>query len=270
MRIWDQYKRNKGFHYAWIIYFKTFSFALDKDQSFALIPLAMTRSQLLGNAGEVKNGEGTHKNLKISVPHFDNSALIKTFSKTLIGRCMNPEEQEMKALISNFPKIWKLEERVVGSDLGFGKFQFDFDKEEDMEGVLKLQPFHFDYWMLSLARWQPKKSSLYPSEITFWVRVIGVPVEFKTVPTFESIGEAFGRTVAVDLDHSRVQVVVGDFKELCFKTTVDFTGGEFYDGEEVPVSLRYEKLFGYCQVCGSLCHKDELCPLDTKNTKKSP
>lgn len=95
-------------------------------------------------------------------------------------------------------------------------------------------------------------------------------MEFKTVPTFESIGEAIGRAVAVDLDHSRVQVVVDAFKELCFETTVDFTGGEFYDGEEVLVSLRYEKLFGYCQVCGSLCHKDEVCSLDMKNTKKSP
>ncbi|XP_013614089.1 PREDICTED: uncharacterized protein LOC106320269 isoform X2 [Brassica oleracea var. oleracea] len=183
---------------------------------------------------------------------------------------MNPEEQEMKALISNLPKIWKFEERVVGSDLGFEKFQFDFEKEEDMEGVLKLQPIHFDYWMLSLARWQPNKSLLYPSEITFWVRVIGVPWEFKTEPTFESIGDAIGRTVAVDLDHSRVQVVVDAFNELCFETTVDFTGGEFYDGEEAPVSLLYEKLFGYCQVCGSLCHKDEVCPLDVKNIKKSP
>lgn len=117
--------------------------------------------------------------------------------------------------------------------------------------------------MLSLTCWQPKKSLLYPSEITF-------PTEFKTIPTFESIGEAIGRMVAVDLDHSRVQVVVDAFKELCFETTVDFTGGEFYDGEEVPVSLRYEKLFGYCQVYGSLCHKDEACPLDVKNIKKSP
>ncbi|KAL0684730.1 hypothetical protein Bca4012_051578 [Brassica carinata] len=205
----------------------------------------MTQSLLLGNVGEVKNGESTRKRLKISVPHFDNLALIKTFSKTLIGRCMNPEEQEMKALIPNLSKIWKLEEKVVGTNLGFGKFQFDFEKEEDMEGVLKLHPFHFDYWMLSLARWQPKKSLLYPSKITFW-------------------------TVALDLDHSRVQVVVDAFKELCFETTVDFTGEEFYEGEEAPVSLRYEKLFGYCQVCGSLCHKDEVCPLDAKNNKKSP
>lgn len=101
----------------------------------------MTQSQLLGNAGEVKNGEGTRKRLKISVPHFDNSALIKTFSKTLIGRCMNPEEQEMKALILNLPKIWKLEERVVGSDLGFGSFSLTLIRRRTWRGFLSFNPF---------------------------------------------------------------------------------------------------------------------------------
>ncbi|KAG2288385.1 hypothetical protein Bca52824_047989 [Brassica carinata] len=208
--------------------------------------------------------------MKISVPHFDNSALIKTYYKTLIGRCMNPPEQEMKALIHNIPKIWKLEDRVVGTDLGFGKFQFDFETEEEIETVLKLQPYHFDYWMLALARWQLKKTQLFPSEITFWVRVLGVPMEFKTSPTFESIGDALGRTVSVDLDNSRVQVVVDAFQQLCFETTVDFKGGEFYEGEEVAISLRYEKLFGFCPICSSLCHKEEKCPLAKPEVKMSP
>ncbi|XP_048618565.1 uncharacterized protein LOC125589916 [Brassica napus] len=183
---------------------------------------------------------------------------------------MNPEEQDMKALFTNIPKIWKLEERVTGTNLGFWKFQFDFKSEEDMEAVLKQQSFHFDYWMLALARWQPKKSQLFPSEIPFWVRLIGVPLEFRTVPTFESIGNAIGKTVAVDLDRTRVPVVIDAFKELCFETTVDFKGGKFYEEEEVAVSLRYEKLFGYCPLCSSLCHKEEKCSLYVKNTVKSP
>uniref|UniRef100_A0A0D3D2N9 DUF4283 domain-containing protein n=1 Tax=Brassica oleracea var. oleracea TaxID=109376 RepID=A0A0D3D2N9_BRAOL len=48
----------------------------------------------------------------------------------LIGRCMNPEEHDMKALITNIPTIWKLEGRVAGTDLGLGKFQFAFEREE--------------------------------------------------------------------------------------------------------------------------------------------
>ena len=99
MRIWDQYKRNKGFTYLCIFIIETISLVLSKDKRFSFLRLDMTQSQLLSNVGEVKNGEGTRKKLKISVPHLDNSALVKTFSKTLLGRCMNPEEQEMKALI---------------------------------------------------------------------------------------------------------------------------------------------------------------------------
>ena len=42
---------NKGFRLFWISYFETFSFVLDKDQSFHLSPFTVTQSQLLGNAG---------------------------------------------------------------------------------------------------------------------------------------------------------------------------------------------------------------------------
>ena len=65
-------------------------------------------------------------------------------------------------------------------------------------------------------------------------------------------------------------MVVDAFKELCFETTIDFKGGEFYAGEEALVALRYEKLFGYCEVCSSLCHKTEMCSLDPKIIKASP
>ncbi|KAJ4889263.1 Uncharacterized protein Rs2_29011 [Raphanus sativus] len=220
----------------------------------------MAQGQLLGSLGETRNGEGTRKRLKITVAHFDNSDLIKSCSKLLMGRCMNPQAQEMKALLSKLPMIWKLEDRVVGKDLGHGKFQFEFEKEEDIEGVLKLQPYHFDYWMIAVAKWQPKRSLNFPFEIPFWVRVLGVSKEFRTVEAFESIGDAIGRVIEVDLELMRVLVVVDAFKELCFETSVDFKGGEFYDGEEVPILLRYEKLFGYCELCGSLCHQEGICP----------
>nr|VDD11740.1 unnamed protein product [Brassica rapa] len=84
----------------------------------------MSQSQLIGKNGDGKNEEGNRKRLTISVPHFDNSYLIESNSKTLIGRCMNPKEQDIKALIMMLPKIWKMEDR-------FGKFQFNSDQEED-------------------------------------------------------------------------------------------------------------------------------------------
>ncbi|CAF1724826.1 unnamed protein product [Brassica napus] len=231
--------------------------------------------QLDKHVPEIHDNDGDDSNIihKTDVHHDSQTISLDSPPRSPIGPSKRSNRKKntfsVSSSLASLPKIWKLEETVVGTDLGFGKFQFDFETVEDMEGVLKNQPFHFDYWMLALARWQPKKSLLYPSEIPFGFESLS-PVEFKTEATFESIGDAIGRTVTVDLDHSRVQVVVDAFKELCFETTIDFNGGEFYDGEEAPVSLRYEKLFGYCQVCGSLCHKGRRLSLDVKNTKKSP
>ncbi|KAJ4869588.1 Uncharacterized protein Rs2_48848 [Raphanus sativus] len=69
------------------------------------LSLTMTQSQLVGSSGEKRNGEGMRKRLKITVAHFDNTTLVKSCSKVLLGRCMNPVKQQMQALLTNSPKI---------------------------------------------------------------------------------------------------------------------------------------------------------------------
>lgn len=112
----------------------------------------MSQSSLLGK--RVKEGSKVTAGPKmhIKVPLFDNTELIAGYSKTVIGRCMNPRMQDMKTLLFMLPRIWQLEGKVVGADLGMGKFQFDFDEEKDITEVLKMEPFHFDHWMVSLVR----------------------------------------------------------------------------------------------------------------------
>lgn len=73
--------------------------------------------------------------------------------------------------------------------------------------------------------------------------------------TFKTIGSALGDVKAVDIDARIVQVVIDGFKSLCFETYV-----EFHNGEEIPISLRYDRLFGFCRQCFSLCHEDKECP----------
>ncbi|KAL0844196.1 hypothetical protein Bca101_017442 [Brassica carinata] len=112
----------------------TFLFLILLVNGFWLFCLfIMTQSQLIGKPESKKTAANVIKKLKISVPHFDNSELIKGYSRTLIGRCMNPSKQDVKLLISMLPKIWKVEDRVVGADLGLGRFQFDFEQEADIE-----------------------------------------------------------------------------------------------------------------------------------------
>lgn len=149
---WNYYKDCLGCSQSHIRFLHLFSPKHKEGFDFFLSMISMSQSQMLGKTGDMKHGEGNRKRLKISVTHFDNSDLIKNYSKTLIWKCMNPEEQYIKALIVMLPKIWKLEDRVVRADLGLGKFQFDFVKEEAIEAVLNIQPFHFDYLMIYLVR----------------------------------------------------------------------------------------------------------------------
>lgn len=115
----------------------------------------------------------------IRIPWFDNSDLIRCLNKTLIGRITNPDTQNVGSLVSMMPKIWKLDDdRVTGKDLGLGKFRFDFKREEDILEVLKTEPFSFNQWMVSIVRWEPVVHKNYPSDITFWVTLVGVPTPF--------------------------------------------------------------------------------------------
>ncbi|XP_019097614.1 PREDICTED: uncharacterized protein LOC104779384 [Camelina sativa] len=121
-------------------------------------------------------------------------------------------------------------------------------------------PFHFDGWMVSLVRWSPTVDPAYPSDLTFWVRVLDVPFQFWAEPTFRAIGSEFGRVEAVDIDGGRVKVTVNGFKPLCLVTVI-----EFYNGQETIVNLRYERLHGCCKKCSSLCHDENHCPLWATN-----
>ncbi|CAL9232920.1 unnamed protein product, partial [Arabidopsis halleri] len=94
-----------------------------------LLRLLFVCGEEMSQSGLINQGSGGNNmkkdlKLKIRVPHFDNSALIEGYSKTLIGRCMNPAMQDMKSLLFMLPRIWKLEDRVVGADLGLGRFQY--------------------------------------------------------------------------------------------------------------------------------------------------
>ncbi|KAJ4885335.1 hypothetical protein Rs2_35428 [Raphanus sativus] len=215
----------------------------------------MTQGQWITKSGG-KTVEANKPCLKITVPRFDNSELIASYDKTLIGRCMNPQKQDMKVLLFMLPRIWQVEERVVGTDLGLGRFQFVFQEEEDITEVLKMEPFHFDYWMVSLVRWKPVLEVNYPSRINFWVRVMDIPLQFRAAQTFRSVGEAIGKVQGeVDMREGRVRVELDGFKPLVFSMAI-----EFEEGVEIMVSLRYEKLFGFCKECFCMTHDQSRCP----------
>ncbi|KAG7548646.1 Reverse transcriptase domain [Arabidopsis suecica] len=145
------------------------------------------------------------------------SQRIQQFSLTLIGRLLNPSIQRMDSLVTNMPKIWKLEDKVVVADLGKGTFQFNFQSEEDLKGVLQNAPYHFDGWMVVLVRWEPIISSTYPSAINFWVKVSGIPMHLWEEATLEAVGKKVGLIREIDVDSRSFHVTVNGFNPLVFQ-----------------------------------------------------
>ncbi|KAL1203237.1 hypothetical protein V5N11_001240 [Cardamine amara subsp. amara] len=180
---------------------------------------------------------------------------IQQFSLTLIGRSMNPSVQRMESLVANMPKIWKLEERVVSTDMGLEKFLFNFENEEDLLGVLQHVPYHFDGWMVSLVRWEPIIDSSYPSAISFWVKIIEIPLHFWEESTIRAVGKVIGAIREIDADSGSVYVTVNGFNPLLFQVVVPF-----HTGDEIVVSLEYEKLCGVCRHCSRITHDVAVFP----------
>ncbi|XP_020867963.1 uncharacterized protein LOC9330643 isoform X2 [Arabidopsis lyrata subsp. lyrata] len=150
------------------------------------------------------------------------SQRIQQFSLTLIGRLMNPSVQRMDSLVANMPKIWKLEDKVTGADLGKGIFQFNFQAEEDLNGVLQNVPYHFNGWMVALVRWEPIISATYPSAINFWVKVSGLPMHLWEEATLKAIGKKIGIIRDLDVDSGSIYVTVNGFNPLVFQMVVPF------------------------------------------------
>ena len=123
----SQYKRGRESIEGSIIPSNLFLQKFNNLICFLLVLVRMTQSQLLGNGGDMKNGEGNRKRLKI----FDNSDLIKSYSKTLIGRYMNPMEKDVKGTSSWFQVYERFGSRKeeqpclsLETVFGFGVFIF--------------------------------------------------------------------------------------------------------------------------------------------------
>lgn len=101
----------------------------------------------------------------IKVPEFDYTDLVEKYKLSLVGSMFHQDGRSVDALINHMPKhrIWNVEGRVQGTNLGNNKLQFDFDKEEDLQKVLLRRPCHFNKWSFSLERWIPTIKEGFPN-----------------------------------------------------------------------------------------------------------
>lgn len=192
----------------------------------------------------------------INLPACDLNEASERFKKTLIGRVLHKGGRSIEAMIALLPRarIWNVEGRARGTNLGNGRFQFDFEKEEDLITVLNKRPCHINQWIFALERWEPFTSDNFPNTISFWIKVTGVPVHFWNDQTFEEISKALGKKMALDSKNARLQVSIDVDKPLQFNRRIGFPNGDIG-----KVSFEYEGLSRSCFACNRISHDVYSC-----------
>lgn len=184
----------------------------------------------------------------------DDSFVIKEFGLTLIGKILNPKKQNVEKLLQTMPSQWGLAERITANDLGNGKFLFNFTNEEDLNYVMAKGPFHFNFCMFVLVRWEPIVHDDYPWIIPFWVHLIGFPLHLWTDANLRNIGGRIGHIDTMELTEGRMLIDVDSRRPLKFSRKVE------YEGDEVTIEIKYDLLFKHCTTCGMLSHEKGYCP----------
>ncbi|KAL0651889.1 hypothetical protein Bca4012_094580 [Brassica carinata] len=197
----------------------------------------MSQSSLLIRNGGSSNGDRNATQLEddiIRIPECDLNDVKERFRLTLIGRVFHIRGRSIDALINLLPRprIWNVEGNVRGLNLGNGRFQFDFDKEEDLQMVLNKCPCHFNQWSFAL-------------ELHFW-----------NDKTFTEIANALGKKLLVDEKKARIQVSIDADKPLQFERRIGFPSGDIG-----KVLLSYDGLHRYCFTCNLISHDENTCPL---------
>ncbi|KAG2275947.1 hypothetical protein Bca52824_058502 [Brassica carinata] len=187
----------------------------------------------------------------------DDSLIVSEFSLSFIGKVLNLKKQNVEKLLQKMPSQWGMEDRITANDLGNGKFLLNFTSEEDLSSVLRQGPFHFNFCMFVLVRWEPIVHDDYPWIVPFKVQVIGLPLHHWTDTNLRNTGARLGHVHVDSLDvaEGSMLIDVDSRKPLKFSRKV-----ESKDGDEVTIEIKYEKLFKHCSTCGMLTHEKDHCP----------
>lgn len=91
--------------------------------------------------------------------------------------------------------------------------------------------------MLILQQWEPIVSSLFASQITFGVKICGIPFHYKTELTIKTIGDELGHVSARDDNQGRIRVQVNGVEPLIMRMEICVPSEKF-----TTVKFEYENL----------------------------
>ncbi|XP_020891624.1 uncharacterized protein LOC110231106 [Arabidopsis lyrata subsp. lyrata] len=191
----------------------------------------------------------------------------------LLGRPVMPRRQNLRSIVASMPRIWGQSGLVHGRIIPGNQFQFVFPSEESLETVIRRGPWAFNDRMLILQRWTPLMNPPLINFIPFWIQIRGIPLQYLTIDVITSIGRALGNLAEVDYDAetaARVEFVRVQINWNIDSPVVFQRNFQFQRGVNTLLKFRFERLRGFCEVCGLLTHDSGACLIQNGGEEDHP
>ena len=162
-----------------------------------------------------------------------------------------------------FNPIWRPKNGFKVRNMGNHTILFIFDNEEEVEKILKGDPWSFDKHLV-MIKWYDYSipvQDLVFEHVTLWVQVHDIQTNYLSREIAEKLCEAARK---VSTEPTLAEVDRGNVMRIrvTVNTTLPLCRGRVFtleDGSKGWASFKYERLPNVCYWCGRLDHFDRDC-----------
>lgn len=204
----------------------------------------------------------------LTLPDEPRFRVIADNELSILGRLLNPDCQSMEKMIDYMPTAWRVYGRVRGIALSRDRFQFVFQREEDLLTVLKDRPWSYNRWTMLLERWTPNPPENFLQTLEIWIRIRYIPLTHYTIDTMFALAKEIGKVEEIAYDPKVSQTKDYIRAKITFNVDNPAKAARLLNvksGPPVSIGFEYEKIHKRCFHCLRLTHEKIRCPMLRKD-----
>lgn len=186
----------------------------------------------------------------------------EVYGRSLLGKLWTDNAYNVRAFKQTIVEFWRLKNPVETQELGKNLYLFRFCNKRDLENVIKNGPWSFDRNIMVLKRvtGTEQPSEIEMNSMSFWARIYDLPLKLRFESMAKKLGNVMGQFVEADAKEShrlgrflRTKVTINLTKPLKRGTIIR------YNGKDLMVFFKYERLPTFCFMCGRIGHQLSGC-----------